>query len=95
MGSLEGELAALFLMEAVESSAELAELTSNSADDKTRALYVRRPGWQTSNHGSTASNEMEDDGNNRQYQQYVDKERSDVEQEEASQPQQKQNESQS
>jgi hypothetical protein len=38
---------------------------------------------------------MEDNGNNRQYQQYVDKERSDVEHEEASQPQQKQNESES
>jgi hypothetical protein len=38
---------------------------------------------------------MEDDGNNGQYQENVDKESGDVEHEEASQPQQKQNESKS
>ena len=46
-----------------------------------------------SNRRSSASHEVEDDGNYGQYQQNVDKECGDVEHEEASQPQQEQNES--
>jgi hypothetical protein len=51
------------------------------------------PRLKTSNRRSCAPHEMEDDRNNGQYQENVDKECGDVEHEEASQPQQKQNES--
>jgi hypothetical protein len=48
---------------------------------------------QSSNRRRSTSHEMEDDGNNGQYQENVDKERGDVEYEKPSQPQQEQNES--
>jgi hypothetical protein len=46
----------------------------------------------TSNRRRSAAHEVEDDGNNGQYQQNVNKERGDMEDEKASQPQQQQNE---
>ena len=46
-----------------------------------------------SNYRSSASHEVEDDGNRGQYQQNVNEERGDMEYEKASQPQQQQNES--
>jgi hypothetical protein len=42
------------------------------------------------NCGSSASHEMEDDRNDRQYQKNMDKERGDMENKESSQPQQEQ-----
>ena len=58
-----------------------------------RSHVERLPRMRPSDRGSSPTHEMEDDRNNSKQQENVDKERSDVEHEKASQPQQQQNQS--
>ena len=68
-------------------------LNESSESATKRGALPRGAPVQSSNRRRSTSHEMEDDGNNGQYQENVDKERGDVEHEKPSQPQQEQNES--
>jgi hypothetical protein len=82
-----------FIVGVISDVPDLPHLQEDTAKGR-GALYLRRPPIEKpSNRGSSAPHEVEDDRNNGQYQENVDKESGDVEHEEASQPQQKQNES--